>query len=174
MHCRITETLAPCSWAHYRDSKGARTGAPSVFNREEPAMAYRFERSTVACTAAHQAAIAAMPLQLLNYSARITAEQAAALKDEARRQLGLMTSQPWREEEAHAVMADALREAARILGVSPCGLELRRARPGRMPALTVDQRTKPRTIRLNDARWEKLKSLGAQWLEQKLDSEPEA
>jgi hypothetical protein len=43
-----------------------------------------------------------------------------------------------------------------------------------MPALTVDQRTKPRTIRLNDARWEKLKSLGAQWLEQKLDSEPDA
>lgn len=137
-------------------------------------MAYSFERSTVACTAAHQAAIEAMPLQLLNYSARITAEQAAALKDEARRQLGLMTSQPWREEEAHAVMADALREASRVLGISSCGLELRRARPGRMPALSVDQRTKPRTIRLNDARWEKLKSLGAQWLEQKLDSEPDA
>ena len=123
---------------------------------------------------AHQAAIAAMPLQLLNYGARITADQAAALREEARRQLGCMTSQPWREDEAHLLMGNALREAARTLGIDPSGLELRRARPGHAPAPAVDQRTKPRTIQLNDARCEKLKSLGPEWLERQLDAEPDA
>ncbi|NML15650.1 hypothetical protein [Azohydromonas caseinilytica] len=122
---------------------------------------------------AHQAAIAAMPLQLLNYGARITPDQAAALREEARRQLGRMTSQPWREDEGHLVMGNALREAARILGLNPGGLELRRGRPGQAPVLAVDQRTKLRTIQLNDARWEKLKALGPEWLERMLDAAPD-
>jgi hypothetical protein len=121
----------------------------------------------------HQANIAAMPLQLLNYAADISPPTAAALKEEARRQLGLLTSRPWREDEAHAVMGKALREAARIVGVDPDGLELRRARSVPAPAPSVDLRSKARTIQLNDARWAKLQALGAQWLEQKLDAEPD-
>jgi hypothetical protein len=115
-----------------------------------------------------------MPLQLLNYAADISLQTAAALEKEARRQLGLLTSQPWREDEAHAVMGKALREAARIVGVDPDGLELRRAHSAPAPALMVDLRSKARTIQLNDARWAKLQALGAQWLEQKLDAEPDA
>ena len=30
--------------------------------------------------------------------------------------------------------------------------------------------TKPRSVRLNDARWEKLKSLGRKWLERVIDT----
>lgn len=137
-------------------------------------MAIDFAQRASENTDAHQAAIAAMPLQLLNYSAGITAQEAEALKAEARRQLGLSTSQPWRIEDDHAVMGDALRKAARLLEIDPSGLELRRARPGRAPELVVDKRTRPRTICLNDAHWEKLKALGTAWLERKLDAEPEA
>jgi hypothetical protein len=112
-----------------------------------------------------------MPLQLLNYTADITPQTVAALEEEARRQLGLLTSQPWREDEAHAVMGNALREAARIVGIDPDGLELRRARSAPTPELDADQRSKLRTIQLNDARWEKLQALGIDWLERKLDAE---
>jgi hypothetical protein len=115
-----------------------------------------------------------MPLQLLNYSAGITSQEATAMKEEARRQLGRMTSRPWREEDDHAVMGDALREAARVLRLDPSGLELRRDASGRAPVLTIDQQTRPRTICLNEAHWEKLKALGARWLERKLDAEPGA
>ena len=45
-------------------------------------------------TQEHQAAIAAMPLQLPNYTANIRPQTAAALEEKARRQLGLLTSQP--------------------------------------------------------------------------------
>lgn len=137
-------------------------------------MATNFAQTASESTEAHQAAIAAMPLQLLNYFAGITAQEAAALKDEARRQLALLTSQPWRMEDDHAVMGDALRNAARILSIDPSGLELRRDRPGRAPEPVVDKRTRPRTVCLNDAHWEKLKSLGTAWLERKLDAEPGA
>lgn len=130
------------------------------------------QNAASASTAAHQAAIAAMPLQLLNYSASITSQEATALKDEARRQLCLMTSRPWRQEEDHAVMGDALREAARVLGLDPSGLELRRERRGCTAVLSVDKRTRPRTICLNDAHWQKLKALGIEWLERALDAEP--
>ncbi|WP_298232372.1 hypothetical protein [uncultured Azohydromonas sp.] len=137
-------------------------------------MATDFAQTASESTEAHQAAIAAMPLQLLNYSAGITAQEAEALKAEARRQLGRLTSQPWRMEDDHAVMGDALREAARLLAIDPSGLELRRDRPGRPPEPAVDKRTRPRTICLNDAHWEKLKALGTAWLERKLDAEPGA
>ena len=120
---------------------------------------------------AHQAAIAAMPLQLLTYTADITPQTAVALEEEARRQLGLLTSQPWRDEEAHAVMGSALREAARIVGVDPDGLELRHAHPVPTPKLDADRRSKLRTIQLNDARWEKLQVLGVDWVERELDAE---
>jgi hypothetical protein len=135
-------------------------------------MATDFARRASESTEAHQAAIAAMPLQLLNYSASITAQEAAALKEEARRQLALCTSQPWRVEDDHAVMGDALREAARILALDASGLELRRDRPGRALDVPVDLRTRPRTICLNEAHWEKLKALGTEWLQRKLDEEP--
>ena len=121
---------------------------------------------------AHQAAIAAMPLQLLNYAADLPPATAAALVDEARRHLGRLTSQPWRDNEAHALMGQALREAARTLGIDPFGLELRRAQQSALPASAVDQRSKPRTIQLNDARWEKLQALGPEWLERTLDAQP--
>lgn len=32
-----------------------------------------------------------------------------------------------------------------------------------------EEQRKPRSVRLNDARWEKLKSLGADWLERAID-----
>ncbi|WP_157267873.1 hypothetical protein [Azohydromonas aeria] len=123
---------------------------------------------------AHRAAIAAMPLQLLNYNADITPQQAEALQKEARRQLALLTSQPWREDEAHALMGRALREAARIVGVDANGLELRRGPPLPAAAPSIDQRSRLRTIQLNDARWDKLQALGPGWLEAKLDAEPGA
>ncbi len=44
--------------------------------------------------------------------------------------------------------------------------EKRRGRP----ELPPDEKTHPRTIRLNDARWEKYKLLGREWLEKELDS----
>ncbi len=137
-------------------------------------MAIDFAQRASENTEAHQAAIAAMPLQLLNYAASITAQEAEALKAEARRQLGLSTSQPWRVEDDHAVMGDALRKAARLLAIDASGLELRRDRPGRPPEPAVDKRMRPRTICLNDAQWEKLKALGTGWLERKLDAEPDA
>lgn len=121
---------------------------------------------------AHRAAVAAMPLQLLNNTADITPQQAEALREEARRQLALQTSQPWREDEAHAVMGRALRAAARVVGVDPDGLELRRAPPLPGAAPAVDQRSRLRTIQLNDARWDKLQALGIGWLEARLDAEP--
>lgn len=43
---------------------------------------------------------------------------------------------------------------------------------GRKP-LPPDQATKPRSIRLNDARWEKLKRLGTAWLEARIDKAKE-
>ncbi|MDZ5455938.1 hypothetical protein [Azohydromonas lata] len=129
-----------------------------------------YARDDLVSAEAHQAAIAAMPLQLLNYAAELPPPTAAALVDEARRQLSRLSSQPWRDCEAHALMGQALREAAKTLGVEPFGLELRQAQPPAMPALGVDQRSKPRTIQLNDARWEKLQALGPQWLERMLDN----
>jgi hypothetical protein len=133
-------------------------------------MTMNHARKDLVAAEAHQATIAATPLQLLNYTADITPETVAALEEEARRQLGLLTSQPWREHEAHAVMGNALREAARIVGVDPDGLELRRAHPVPTPELDADQRSKLRTIQLNDARWEKLQALGIDWLERMLDA----
>ncbi|WP_028996736.1 hypothetical protein [Azohydromonas australica] len=137
-------------------------------------MATDFAQGASESTEAHQAAIAAMPLHLLNYSTGVTATEAAALKEEARRQLGLLTSQPWRVEDDHAVMGDALRRAARILSIDPSGLELRRDRPRHASEPAVDKRTRPRTICLNDAHWEKLKALGTAWLERQLDAERDA
>jgi uncharacterized protein (DUF4415 family) len=40
--------------------------------------------------------------------------------------------------------------------------------PGR-PPLPPEEHTKPRSVRLNDARWEKLKRLGTGWLERAID-----
>jgi uncharacterized protein (DUF4415 family) len=40
--------------------------------------------------------------------------------------------------------------------------------PGR-PTLPPEDQTMPRTIRLNNARWEKLKALGRGWLERAID-----
>jgi len=37
------------------------------------------------------------------------------------------------------------------------------------PVLPPEERTKPRSVRLNDARWEKFKRLGTDWLEQQID-----
>ena len=37
------------------------------------------------------------------------------------------------------------------------------------PALPPEQQTKPRSVRLNDARWEKLKRLGSDWLAGAID-----
>lgn len=37
------------------------------------------------------------------------------------------------------------------------------------PALPDDVQTMPRTVRLNDERWEKLKYLGRAWLEKAID-----
>ena len=44
------------------------------------------------------------------------------------------------------------------------------------PPLPPEQRrgtTPTRTIRLDDARWAKLRRLGREWLERKLDEEPD-
>lgn len=38
------------------------------------------------------------------------------------------------------------------------------------PRLAPEDATKPRSVRLTDARWEKLKRLGSDWLAQKIDS----
>jgi hypothetical protein len=40
--------------------------------------------------------------------------------------------------------------------------------PGR-PPLPPEDHTKPRSVRLNDARWLKLKRLGTGWLEKAID-----
>jgi len=45
-------------------------------------------------------------------------------------------------------------------------------RPG-PPRLPAEQRTKPRSIRTNDARWEKLKRLGTKWLWRAIDEAKE-
>lgn len=37
------------------------------------------------------------------------------------------------------------------------------------PTLPDAEKTQPRSIRLNDARWEKLQELGREWLEQRID-----
>lgn len=42
-------------------------------------------------------------------------------------------------------------------------------RRGRPPVLQPEQQTKPRSVRLSDARWEKLKLLGSDWLAQAID-----
>jgi hypothetical protein len=44
-------------------------------------------------------------------------------------------------------------------------------RPGARgrPRLAPDDTTKPRSVRLNDARWSKLKRLGTAWLERAVD-----
>jgi len=39
---------------------------------------------------------------------------------------------------------------------------------GRKP-LPPDEQTKPRSVRLNDERWEKLKRLGSAWLNKAID-----
>ena len=46
---------------------------------------------------------------------------------------------------------------------------------GRKP-LPPDEQTKPRSVRLNDERWEKLKRLGSAWLNKAIDraKEPSA
>lgn len=44
-------------------------------------------------------------------------------------------------------------------------------RIGRPPGtgLPPEQRTKPRSVRLTDAQWEKLKRLGSDWLQRQID-----
>lgn len=37
------------------------------------------------------------------------------------------------------------------------------------PRLAPEDATKPRSVRLNDARWEKLKRLGRDWFERTID-----
>jgi hypothetical protein len=44
---------------------------------------------------------------------------------------------------------------------------------GRKPS-PPDDATKPRSIRLNNARWEKLKRLGSEWLAKAIDKAKEA
>lgn len=122
---------------------------------------------------AHRHAVAALPLQLLNYHSRLTPQQVQTLQAEARRQLGLTTSHPWRKEEAHAVMGHALREAARVLQLDHGGLELRQGPSAGNPHPATDQRAKPRTVQLNDARWAKLQALGPDWLARQIDAAPQ-
>ena len=47
----------------------------------------------------------------------------------------------------------------------------RRGRPPGVagPRLPADQQTKPRSVRLNDTRWDRLKLLGSDWLESAID-----
>lgn len=45
----------------------------------------------------------------------------------------------------------------------------RRGRPVGSGVLAPEDRTKPRSVRLNDARWDKLKVLGTEWLERAID-----
>lgn len=42
-------------------------------------------------------------------------------------------------------------------------------RRGRPSVLSEADQTKPRSVRLNQQRWDKLKSLGTEWLEQAID-----
>lgn len=42
-------------------------------------------------------------------------------------------------------------------------------RRGRPPVLSEADQTKPRSVRLNQQRWDKLKSLGTEWLERAID-----
>lgn len=44
---------------------------------------------------------------------------------------------------------------------------------GRPPTLTPEEKTQPRTIRLTDGRWEKLRRLGSQWLARAIDKAKE-
>lgn len=46
-------------------------------------------------------------------------------------------------------------------------------RPQGRPALPPDEQTKPRSVRLTDARWEKLKLLGSEWLNKAIDKAKE-
>lgn len=51
-----------------------------------------------------------------------------------------------------------------------------RGGPGRgqgRKARPPDKATKPRSVRLNDARWEKLKRLGSEWLAKQIDKATE-
>lgn len=43
----------------------------------------------------------------------------------------------------------------------------------RAAAMPTEEATKPRSVRLNDARWEKLKRLGAEWLAKQIDKAKE-
>lgn len=40
-------------------------------------------------------------------------------------------------------------------------------------ALPAEEATKPRSVRLNDVRWEKLKRLGTEWLAKQIDKAKE-
>lgn len=46
-------------------------------------------------------------------------------------------------------------------------------RPQGRPALPPEESTKPRSVRLTDARWEKLKRLGSAWLNKAIDKAKE-
>lgn len=46
---------------------------------------------------------------------------------------------------------------------------MKQKRPQGRPKLPDESSTKPRSIRLTDARWEKLKQLGAAWLAKSID-----
>ena len=42
--------------------------------------------------------------------------------------------------------------------------------PGSVTA--AEDQTRPRSVRLNDARWDKYRALGSAWLARKIDAEP--
>jgi hypothetical protein len=46
-------------------------------------------------------------------------------------------------------------------------------RPQGRPSLAPEDATKPRSVRLTDARWEKLKRLGSDWLAKQIDKAKE-
>lgn len=46
----------------------------------------------------------------------------------------------------------------------------KKTRVGR-PELPVTEKTRPRSVRLNDARWAKYQRLGREWLEKAIDEE---
>jgi hypothetical protein len=48
----------------------------------------------------------------------------------------------------------------------------KKPRVGR-PELPVTEKTRPRSVRLNDARWAKFQRLGREWLEKVVDEAPE-
>jgi hypothetical protein len=62
----------------------------------------------------------------------------------------------------------ALGSMAVAVAAWNAGVECRRRAGGR-PELPEPEKTKPRSIRLNDRRWAKLKSLGSDWLNAAID-----